>query len=189
MRRRKVEIEFDALIQSVLQMLTDKKNKYMHNLDQQLLNLRYWYTSFAKRIKKTYPTLDDIPTLYTHPRDDLVNKVQKITNDIQLTAFIRGIKDDIHEVNKPDRNERLSLDETRKKELSELSKQLSQLEHTRPIYEMKDYNRGDLVEKLSTDLDDVMERLFELSNPISDISHGLGDISTPTLSMASSTAL
>ena len=145
--KKKVELEFDALIHDVLQTLTDKKNKYMHNLDQQLLNLRYWYTSFAKRIKKTYPTPDDIPTLYPS-RDDLVTKVQKITNDIQLTAFIRGIKDDIHEVNKPDRNERLSLDETRKKELSELSKQLSQLEYTRPIYEMKDYNRSDIVEKL-----------------------------------------
>ena len=146
--KKRVETEFDGLIHDVLQTLTENKNKYMHSLDQQLLNLRYWYTSFAKRIKKTYPTANDIPILYPS-RDDLISKVQKITNDIQLTAFIRSIKDDIHEVNKPDRNERLSLDETRKKELSELSKELSQLEHTRPIYEMKDYNRGDLVQQLS----------------------------------------
>ena len=158
--KKKVELEFDALIHDVLQTLTNKKNKYMHNLDQQLFNLRYWYTWFAKRIKKTYPTL--YPS-----RDDLVSKVQNITNDIQLTAFIRGIKDDIHEVNKPDRDERLSIDEIRKKELSELFKQLSQMEHRRPTHEMKGYNRADLVQKLSTDLDDVMKRLFELSNPIS----------------------
>ena len=118
--KRKVELEFDGLIHDILRILTDKKNKYMHSLDQQLLNMRYWYTSFAKKIKKTYPTVDNSPILCPS-RDDLVNKVQEITNATQLTAFIRGIKDDIHEVSKPNRNERLSLDETRKSDLSELS--------------------------------------------------------------------
>ena len=175
-----VESEFDALIRDVLQLLTDQKNKHLHALDQQLLNLRYWYTSFAKKVKKTYPTPDDIPTLYPS-RDDLVNKVQKITNDTQLTAFIRGIKDDIHEVNKPMRNERLSLEETRKKELSELAKQLSEVEHRRPVYEMKDYNRSELVEKLSKEVESTLERVFELSNPVSDISHGLYDLDSKIL--------
>ena len=158
----------------MLQMLTDKKDKYIHNLDQQLFNLRYWYTSFAKKIKKTYPTPDDILTLFPS-RDDLVNKVQNITNDIQLAAFIRGIKDDIQEVDKADRNERLSLYEIRKRELSELSKQLSQLEHTRPKYKMNYYNRGDVIQKLSKDLDGSKD-LFELSCSISDIAHDLSNI-------------
>ena len=144
----------------------------MHALDQQLLNLRYWYTSFAKKIKKTYPTPDDIPVLYPS-RDDLVTKVQKIINDTQLTAFVRGIKDDIYEVNKPERNERLSLEEVRKKELSELAKQLSELECLRPVYEMKDYNRCEFVQNLGKDLDGTLGALFELSNPISDISSSL----------------
>ena len=167
-----IESEFDALIHDVLQLLTNQKKKYMHALDQQLLNLRYWYTSFAKKIKKTYPTPEDISILYPS-REDLVTKVQKITNDTQLTAFIRGIKDDIYEVNKPERNERLSLEEVRKKELSELVKQISELESLRPIYEMKDYNRSEFVQKIGEDLNGKLETLFELSNPISDISNGL----------------
>ena len=171
-QKNTVESEFDALIRDVLQLLTDQKNKHLHALDQQLLNLRYWYTSFAKKIKKTYPTLDDIPTLYPS-RDDLVTKLQKITNDTQLTAFIRGIKDDIHEVNKPGRNERLTLEETRKRELSELAKQLSEIEHRRPVYEMKEYSRSELVEKLSQEVNSSLEMMFELINPVSDISHGL----------------
>ena len=144
--KKKVEVEFDALIHDVLQLLTDKKNSYMQVLDQQLLNLRYWYISFARKIKKAYPTPEDIVTLYPS-RDDLVNKAQKITNDTQLTAFVRGINEDIYEVNKPDQNERLTLQEARKKELSELSKQLSELDHTRPAYKMEDYSRSELVKK------------------------------------------
>ena len=117
--------------------------------------------------------MDDVPILYPS-RDDLVNRLQKITNDIQLIVFIRGIKDDLHEVNQPDSNERISFDEIKKKELSELSKQLSRLEHTRPMYQIKDYNRSDLVQKLSAGLDDVMAAIFRKA------------ILTPRLSMVRS---
>ena len=66
-----------------------------------------------------------------------------------------------------------SLEELRKKELSEISKQLSQLEHVRPVYDLKDYSHTDLLDKLKTHFDEVIKKTFELKDPISDIQQSL----------------
>ena len=72
----------------------------------------------------------------------------KITNDIQLTEFIRGLKEDIDEQMKLDQNERLNLEEIRKEDLSKLAGKLTQLVYLKPGYDMRKYSRVSLVSKL-----------------------------------------
>ena len=179
-QKKRVESEFDMLIQGVLQTLTSKKNEYLYSLDQQLSNLRYWYTSFAKQIKKAYPTPEDIPHLYPS-RDDLIGKLQKITNDIQLTALMRGLKEDMNEQKRFGQNERLSLEEIRKKELSEIAHKLSQLEHVKPIYDMTHYNQGDTVSTLDQELDKILSKTIELKDPIEDVLQSLRGIDSKVI--------
>jgi len=51
--KKKVGDIFDNILKDTVKMITEKKNEYLNNLDQQLFNLRYWYIFFDKQLKKS----------------------------------------------------------------------------------------------------------------------------------------
>ena len=103
---------------------------------------------------------------------------QKITDNTQLTAFLRGLKEDMNKHTKSARSERLSLEEIREKELSEVSKRLSQHDNVRPVYDLKDYSHPDVLDKLKAHLGEIIENTFDLKDLISDIQQTLCGINS-----------
>jgi len=61
--KKKVSDIFDTVMKDTVKMISEKKNEYLNNLDQQLFNLRYWYIFFDKQLKKGFPAEEDIPFL------------------------------------------------------------------------------------------------------------------------------
>ena len=53
----------------------------------------------------------------------------------------------------------------------ELAKQLIELEHVRPSYELKDYSQPELLKKIASHIKAELATPFELANEISDIQH------------------
>jgi len=94
--KKRVSKIFDSLCEEFLTIIEEKKTQVLYKLDQQIFDLRFLNISFEKQLKKTYPTLEDIPTLYP-TREDLIAKLAKITNAPQLTALVKSIKDDLNE--------------------------------------------------------------------------------------------
>ena len=108
------------------------------------MNLRHWFSYLAKQVKKTYPSDEDVKWLFPS-REELVSKVEKITNATQLEAFVRGISDDMNEA-KPQDGSKLKMNEKRRNDLSALFVQVISIEKTRPIY-----NAGKFTELLQSD--------------------------------------
>jgi len=149
-------------------MISEKKNEYLYELDQQLFNLRYWYIFFDKQIKKTYPTEEDIPFLFPS-KEDLVTKLGKITNATQLMAFARNLKEDLNE-------QKLGigagLEGGRKTYLSTLSKELLKLDNLRPKYQQGDLEMSGFKTEIKTHFEELLSRLLYLENPIGDVVKG-----------------
>jgi len=53
--QKKVSSVFDVIMQDMVKMISEKKNEYLYELDQQLFSMRCLYTFFNKQITKTYP--------------------------------------------------------------------------------------------------------------------------------------
>ncbi len=164
--KKKVSHVFDSLMQDVVKIISEKKNEYLHGLDQQLFNLRYWYISFDKQIKKAYPTEEDIPFLFPS-QEDLANKLGKITNATQLMAFVRNLKEDLNEQKFSIRSIR-SLEEDKNAYLKKLSLNLAEVAKSKPFYQqklefplLKDQNRRYFHE--------TIYKMFELEDPIVDV--------------------
>jgi len=76
---------FDSLLEAVVKIISEKKNKRLDELDQQLVNFKCWYLSFDKQVKKTYPTEED--TSFLDPtKAELVNKLSTIIDATGLFA-------------------------------------------------------------------------------------------------------
>jgi len=166
--KKKATHVFDTIMQDTVKMISEKKNEYLYELDQQLFNLRYWYIFFDKQIKKTYPTEEDIPFLFPS-KEDLVNKLGKITNATQLMAFARNLKEDLNE-------QKLGigsgLEGGRKTYLSTLSKELLKLDNLRPKYQQGDLEMSGFKTEIKATFEDLLGRLLNLENPIGDVVKG-----------------
>jgi len=166
--KKKATHIFDTIMQDTVKMISEKKNEYLYELDQQLFNLRYWYIFFDKQIKKTYPTEEDIPFLFPS-KEDLVTKLGKITNATQLMAFARNLKEDLNE-------QKLglgaSIEGGRKAYLSTLSKELLKLDSLRPKYQQGDLEMSDFRSETKKSFEDLLGRLLDLENPIGDVVKG-----------------
>ena len=165
--KEKIESEFDILTTDVLQVLTDKKNEYLQLLDQQVVNLKSLFTSFEEQIKKAYPSHEDIPNVYPS-RDELVNRVQNLTDDAQLVTFVKNINKAIRTYSLASQGNRLSLNEIRREELAEISTKFSDTEHNKPVFDMEKYNYNELKEEIKTKLNEILEKKFVLENSLSD---------------------
>ena len=166
--KKKIGSFFDVLISGGVQYLNSQKNNHLDELDKQSANLRYWYTYFTRQIKKTYPTPENIPQLFPS-QEDLITKLNGITNTTELTEFVRGINEDMNEYSKNETKERSTIEDIRQRELFELAKQLSSLEHLRPSYDMKDSNPNKPIDKLSIFIDTLLSETLSLGNIISDV--------------------
>jgi len=166
--KKKATHVFDTIMQDTVKMISEKKNEYLYELDQQLFNLRYWYIFFDKQLKKTYPTEEDIPFLFPS-KEDLVTKLGKITNATQLMAFARNLKEDLNE-------QKLGigagLEGGRKTYLNTLSKELLKLDNVRPKYQEGDLEMSSFRTEIKTSFEDLLGRLLSLENPIGDVVKG-----------------
>jgi len=164
--KKKVSNVFDSLMQDVVKIISEKKNEYLHGLDQQLFNLRYWYIFVDKQIKKAYPSEEDIPFLYPS-QEDLVHRLGKITNATHLMAFVRNLKEDLNEQKFSSRSTR-NLEEDKNAYLKKLSSNLAEVANSKPFYQqklefplLKDQNRRYFTE--------TIYKMFELEDPVLDV--------------------
>ena len=163
--KKKVEHVFEMITKDFLRVIEEKKNEYLYSLDQQLFNLRYWYIFFDKQIKKNYPTPDDIPFLFP-TKEDLNNKLQKISNSTQLTAFVRNLKEDLNE------NKLVPVRTDPKTFLNNLKAELTKLEKTKPIYSTEGSEVSEVKTDMKKNLEEALEKLLILENPIKDVVQG-----------------
>ena len=98
----------------------------------------------------------------------MVNKLQKITNELQLNVFVRGAKDDMAEPIRL-KHDRLSLEEARRKEVGELATQLSSLERARPAYDMENYVEEDIIGNIDSLVSRSLDQALRLKNSIADV--------------------
>lgn len=160
--KKKVEFTFDIITKDFLRLIEDKKNEYLYSLDQQLFNLRYWYIFFDKQIKKAYPTAEDLPFLFPS-KEELTGKLQKISNATQLMAFVRNLKEDLNE------QKLLSIRTDQKTYLNTLKSELAKVESAKPYFSTEDYNIPSLKAELKKSLEEALEKLLVLENPIKDV--------------------
>jgi hypothetical protein len=168
--KKKASNIFDIIMQDMVKMISEKKNEYLYELDQQLFNLRYWYIFFDKQIKKTYPSEEDIPFLYP-TKEDLVTKLGKITNATQLMAFVRNLKEDLNE-QKLGIGASLGLEGGRKTYLNNISKELIKLDNIKPKYAQGELELSGLKSEMKTSFEDLLGRLLNIENPIGDVVKG-----------------
>lgn len=165
--KKRIEIIFDTLSQDFLKIINEKRNRYIDKLDQQLFKLNYWYIYFDKQIKKTYPTQEDILTLFPS-RESLDNQLHTIVDYTHLMAFVRNIKDDLNEhklgLTLGDENSQ----ESRKSYLEGISKELATVENLKPRLE-SEQELVAIKATLKKPFEDTIEKMLRLDDPIPDV--------------------
>lgn len=175
-QKKKVESVFDEITKEVLAVITERKNDYLYTLDQQVLNLRHWYVFIEKQLKKSFPSQEDIPQLFPS-KEDLEDRLSKISNIIQLQAFVRNIKEDIHEdeVNTGPNNLQ-NYTELQKEKLNRLSKKLSNVEVTKPLFSVEESEMSGLRKRTQNCFKSLFENMFVVSNTIVDVLHSQANL-------------
>lgn len=158
----KVENIFEELIQDFLRIVNKKKIEFTYALDQQLATLRYWYIQFEKQVKKTYPNPEDLPFLFPS-EPELVDNLKKVSDAMELMAFIRNIKEDLTD------NQLSKAQEEREKHLKEIYKDLCQINEKRPRYEEDSLNVTQTKNSLKNLLDLELDKVFKFQDRIPDI--------------------
>jgi len=164
--KKKMSLMFDTIMQEVVKMISEKKNEYLHELDKQLFNLRYWYIFFDKQLKKTYPSEEDIPFLFPS-KEELVQKLGKMTNATQLMAFVRNLKEDVNE-------QKLGVRATMRPEekknglLEKLVLDLARVEDCKPHYEQR-HQISRVKDQIRIHLNETFYKMLELTDPVADV--------------------
>jgi len=161
--KKRVSEVFDLISEELLKIIEEKKAEAFSQLDQQTSNLRFWYLSFDKELKKAYPTAQDIPVLYP-TREDLLNKLTNITNATQLSALVKDIRDDINEA---------PIDLKRKATMNIMSKQLLEIAEMRSSYKTEALDLLKLKGALRNEVSKLMNQTWNLQNPIPEVVTGL----------------
>jgi len=163
--KKRVSEIFDSLSQEILEIIDEMKTEALYKLDQQIFNLRFWFISFDKQLKKTYPTPEDIPILYP-TKEALMSKLAKITNATQLTALVKGIKEDLNEAPTFLEGNKRALDLRRKAAIRNMSQQLLQNTQMRPSYQREDFDLEKLKQSLRKSVSGLMKQAWKIQNPV-----------------------
>jgi len=81
---------FDKLLKEITKLITARRDECIQTLDKQLFHYRHNYAYFEKQLKKAYPQENDL-SLYPS-KEELFEKLGKISNHIQLMAFVKSIR-------------------------------------------------------------------------------------------------
>jgi len=165
----KIENYFIKIAEELSSLLSQKKQIYLQALDQQLLKLQGWFISFEKQVRKIYPTSEDI-SLYFPSKENLIDKIQKITNYIQLEAFIKNIQEDLTE-------QRLS-GEDQETFLRSFARKMTQVEYTRPKYDEETINVSNIKPQIDKHLQEALDKIFILKEKVLDVNIGKSGINS-----------
>jgi len=166
----RVEAYFAKILEELSDLLNQKKQIYLQALDQQLFKLQAWFISFEKQFRKTYPTAEDMTTLFPS-RETLINRIQKITNCTQLEAFIKTIQEDLTE-------QKLS-GEDQENYLRSFARKMTQVEYTRPQYGEVDVSSIRL--QIDKRLQEALDKIFVLKEKVLDVNIGKSGVNSEIL--------
>lgn len=171
--KKRVEARFDELIKDVLGTLNAKKDEYLHILDQQLFNYKYGFTFFEKQLRKAFPKTDD-QSLYP-TKEEIISKYQDCKDSSSLLAFIRNLKEDIHENKLFSEDERSNPELARRLLIKNLAKKLDEYKAKSPSLIIPDPDLSKVRAEFDKVLSKLTDSIFELTNEIEDLSQGEGN--------------
>jgi len=164
--KKKVSNVFDMIMQDMVKIITEKKNKCLYELDQQLFNLRYWYIFFDRQIKKVYPTIEVYPS-----KEHLATQLGQIENASELMAFVRNLNEDLNEENLAIRSS-MSLEGGKKTDLNNISEELIKVVNMKPRIVQREVEVVSLQNEIQARFKDLLGRLFDFENQIGDVVKG-----------------
>ena len=171
--KKRVEERFKNLISEFTNLCNKKMEEYNAFLDKQLFNFRYNYVYFEKQLNKVYPSEENQNNTSSYPtREDLVEKIKKLSNTTQLLTLVKNVKQDLKEANFNPLVTQESSEEARKKNLGELLKQLKNQGSSLPSFSSKNTSEEDVVKSLKESIDKSVSKLFEIQNEIVDLTKG-----------------
>jgi len=171
--KKRVQLKFDELIQDLVKIVNTKRDEYFHLLDKQLFNYRYAYIFFEKQLRKAYPKADDLNLFPT--KEELSAKLGKLQNATQLMAFVKSIKEDIHESKLfGGEMEWLTPEEARIILIKNLSKKLDGYKSKSPTLIDPEADINKIKQEFEKAITKVTDDMFNLQNEIEDVAQGDG---------------
>jgi len=170
--KARIEERFNTIIEEFTKICKQKKEEYIALLDKQLMNYRYNYIYFEKQLRKVYPSENQSDVALYPTKENLLEKLGKLTNSTQLLALVKNIKQDLNEA-KYNPNAQENQEENRKKHLEILEKAIQNQTNKLPsIVTAQNTNQDKVIAELKESLDKSLSKLLELENEVVDFTKG-----------------
>jgi len=157
LEKGKVQKVFDMISTATQEIITKKREEYLKNLDNQLVNFIHRFSSLESQILKAYPTSDSLNQLYPS-LEQLTQRLQDTKGPSDLLTVIKDLKGDAFELKHPNRENFIQSS------IKMLTRMVDESFKSPPVFaEIKPEETVKALEKL---ISDCLQKYLRFENPI-----------------------